>query len=286
MIRDRSAVWSFVALTVGGVLLLVLGGPEDRFIAWVGVVSFGGLGLVYLAITGSDEQGWRRARRLRRARARRRPAPQLPPGITVGPVPGARRVPVPGAGVGTVLATAGQGRLGAALVGCLLFVGIGMLVLVGAWTGNAPAAFVPVGAFAVLVFGGFAVGAVIGVVRPGGLALLPEGLLSVQALGSAFVPWEAVDGLQEGEIEGHPHLAVAAADHPAVRFRGLLGPVRPLQRRLTGGDLVVNPAGGLSVSELARAVQGLLRNPGTRSLLASDEHGPATVRRFAQEQVR
>jgi hypothetical protein len=286
MIRERSAVWSFVALTAASALILVVGGPEDRFIGWVGVAFFGGIGLVYLALTASDDHGWRRARRLRRARAGRRPAPQLPPRITVGPVPGARRGPVHGDGVGTVLATTGPARFGAALVGCLLFVGLGALMLVGAWTGDAPAAFGLVGAVTVLVFGGFAVGAVVGAVRPGGLALLPEGLLSVQPAGSAFVPWEAVTGLAEVEIGGHPLLAVAVADHPAVRFRGVLGPLRPLQRRLTGGDLVVASIGGLSVAELSQVVQGLLRHPGSRSQLASTDQGLATVRKFAQERAR
>ncbi len=263
-------VWApFIVFVLIGGLLLAVDEMGARIVGAVILLLFGGAGLAFFALT--------RPHRVLTDR-------QLRDRIEEGPVRGAAGVAKDPREPGVKL-LASRAAFFPVVLGSVGFAvaSLAMIlrpILVG--LGAAGIQFLIVGVTGFLFFGTTAVLAVRGLLRRSGLALLPQGLLSIQPTGRAFVPWDDLEAISEisqqgpGQVQHYLVLEFAepgtdgAADTGSrVRITGLLAKLRRLQRALYGFDVSIGQRLPLSNREVVQLVGGLAQDPALRSRLRS-----------------
>ena len=170
------------------------------------------------------------------------------------------------------------------LAGSLLFVVLGavMLTVVATWepadyrgTRGGPVGFTVAGVLSIVFFGGLTVRAVGTLVRPGGIALLPEGVYLRTPGGRAWVRWDDLHRVFLSSQGGFgPYVGLQARSPEAITLTGLNRWAHGINRRRYRMDVGYS-AGRLGGDdrELVACLEHHLRSPETRPRLADPGYG-------------
>ncbi|MQA98310.1 MAG: hypothetical protein GEV11_28305 [Streptosporangiales bacterium] len=247
--RVRSVLLA-VACTVMTALsaLAVVGGEP---LGYAGLLLFGGGGLFLLYASRSD--------------ARRRTRAATDPALRHGTVAGAERHTGAPAGV---VCPAGRGAILPVLAGCAAFAAAGGLLLYGAVAEGRAGLALP-GVLALAVFGGFGALTVPRVFGPPtGILLLPEGIFCRMPAGTAWLPWDTIEGIALGANRNQRWLAFTL--RRGAEGAVLTGPARwfRVPNRLFGMD-VGYPGQGLAQppEDVLALLVRLHGDPGLRAQL-------------------
>ena len=240
---SRSELAVFAAMTALSGALAVLGAP----IGFVGLLFFGGGGVVYWYL-------------------HREPDARQRSGADPGTLAGAERH--------TALAEGEVFRedrraLAAAAAGAATFVVLGVYLIVASraaleqgerFAGRSPISPLVAGILAVAVFGTFLVFLSLAVLRPGGVALLPEGVYVRQPAGTAWLPWGSIEEVSVVHLLGQPFVGLRGTEGAPIELTGWTRLLRGWHRRRLGIDVGYSPRASASSSrDLCEAIERHLR---------------------------
>jgi hypothetical protein len=266
---QRGVLAIMAVFTVIGIAIMSTGEAEELIIGGLVVLFFGGGAIMVLVMS--------------------RPPPRheldvVTDRMEVGTVTGSARL-VPRGRRDGVLLLASRRSLLAPFAGAIVFVIVGGVFI---WAAGGP--FTPLGLLGtvtVVVFGTFGVANARGILGPSGLAFLPDGVLSIQPTGRAFVPWDALEsfGIRRQLISGltQEYLAITVINGaPKVRMTGLLRLLRSVQRSSFGMDVSLGQRLPISMEETVALVAWFVEHPDERPVLGTARGGHVVAKRIAQ----
>jgi hypothetical protein len=252
-------VLAFGSLTAGCVFLAIRGEP----FGWWGLLVFGGGGAVYWLSTRAS-------------------TPSVGAAARHGLLSGAESHT--SAPRGVVFRTH-RSALAVGAAGAAIFVATGWWLIgasraairAGERVGSrSPELGLVVGAACVLFFGALLLYLVAALVRPGGLALLREGVWCRQPGGSWWLPWDEISKVSVVGVMGQRFVGLRARSAGAVKAAGVSGWTRGWNRGRLKIDVTFLPRGTVSADRAVEAIQRYLDDPEARERLGD----PAEAERW------
>jgi hypothetical protein len=240
-----------------GALVAVCGflASQGDPVGWIGLLFFGGGGAVL----------WM---------SRREPRSDAPRRARHGVLAGARRHAAEPRGV--VVRTRRQ-SLAVGVAGAAIFVIAGIWMIGAAreaiengerFASRSPAGALIAGIVCVLFFGALLIYLLAALVRPGGLALLREGVWCRQPAGSWWLPWDAIAKISVVRFMDQRFVGLRARSADAGAVAGASRWARGWNRRRLGADVTFLSRGTMDADQLRALIQRYLDDPRARDRLA------------------